>query len=104
MELFYSADRSTISIERIYCVLHFNVKNPPHTNIIKSLVHKFKTQGTVTGLPTKQSLQKCLHRGFVFFCFVLVFFKKKFYASVFYRQHYIKWNVLSIMKTIIKTH
>ena len=53
MKFCYSTDRSTIKIQRKYCVIHFKGKNPSSINMIKSLVKRFKTCGTVTDHPQR---------------------------------------------------
>ena len=44
-------------------VTHFNVKNPLSINMIKSLVCKFKTHGTVTDHPQSGLWERGLHRS-----------------------------------------
>ena len=43
--------RTTISTERKYCVTHFDMNIPPSTNMIKSLVYRFKTRYTEASNP-----------------------------------------------------
>ena len=48
IEFYYSNDRSAISSSRKYYVTFLNANNHSSTNMVKSLVNKFKTLGTVT--------------------------------------------------------